>query len=127
MRKITDVSVTGPKGFADSTPNPAWSAIVEAIEVLDGKQCDFVGIEDSEENLLVIGGGADGRYHVEYSVPGRIYSYFDAAKGSATINVQIGGVLTPLQERHLVDRERVVACARAFYDGALDLSCGSWE
>ena len=111
--------------------NPSWAQVRTTILSLNADRRSDMSIEAADGSCMVIGGGL-GRFTVatqcgresQAVVPA---SLIDSRRGDDEEEIIIGGCLTPLPARYIVDEEKTLRAAQRFYqDGALEPSL-EWE
>jgi len=111
--------------------SPSWTQVRTTILSLNAGRSSDMSIEAADGACMVIGGGL-GRFTVatqcgqesQAVVPA---SLIDSSRGDDEEEIIVGGCLTPLPARYIVDEEKTLRAARRFYqDGALEPSL-EWE
>jgi hypothetical protein len=110
---------------------PSWTQVRATILSLDADRRSDMFIEAADGSCMVLGGGL-GRFTVatqcgKESLAVVPASLVDSTRGDEEEEIIIGGCLTPLPARYIVDEEKALRAARRFYqDGVLEPSL-EWE
>jgi hypothetical protein len=110
---------------------PSWKQVQAMILTLNGARRSDLALMAADGSCMAIGGGM-GRFTVATQC-GRESnavmpaSLLDTARGNGEEDIVIGGCLTPLPARYIVDEDKMMRAARRFYvDGSLEPSL-EWE
>jgi hypothetical protein len=102
-------------GIEKKKANPSIDEVEEAINSIDGTECQGVIFFGEGESHLAVGGGASGRYVVYYSSEsGEIVTLLSGGSNEEVFTLLIGGQEGIYPGNVIVDLQKVLIAVRAF-------------